>query len=267
VVDYFYLSDEEMRIRSGVLLSIAVALLLIGPSSALAHRGEPISTEFALPFAPGTGNWKIQYEYEREGPGASEMAIPETELELGIFPRLQVNVGFPLLREDEGPGEESEVFGGKLELGARYLLFGGEGRPFAVSLQGEVEAPTGSSRHVGDATEVGAGIFTDRYLGQKFRLHSNLFWKTTVHGSREVERTFQYDHALVWFAAPRWAPVVELNGRTDTATGETKLSVQPEVIFFAGHHVELKAGLPVGLTSTTPDIGVRFELALIWGER
>lgn len=88
-----------------------------------------------------------------------------------------------------------------------------------------------------------------------------------VGGSQEVERTFQYDHALVWLASHRWAPVVELNGATDTATGETQLAVQPEIIFFASHHVELKAGLPVGLTRATPDVGVRFQVAFLWGQR
>lgn len=248
------------------LILIALAPVLAG-LPARAHRGEPISTEFALPFAPGAGNWKIQYEFEREGRGASEQAIPESELEIGLFRRLQVNVAFPLLRVDEGPGEESQVFGGKLEAGARYLLFGGEGRRFAVSLQGEVEAPTGPSRLLGDATEIGAGIFTDRYLARKVRLHSNLLWKSSVGGSQEVERTFLYDHALVWLASHHWAPVVELNGATDTATGETLLAVQPEVIFFASHHLELKVGLPIGLTRATPDVGVRFQVAILWGGR
>lgn len=243
------------------------SILLLAPAAVSAHRGEPISTEFALPFAPGTGNWKIQYEFEREGRGASEFALPETEIEIGLFPRFQVNAGIPLRRIDEGPGEPSHVFGGKLELGARYLLFGGENRRFAVSLQAEAEAPTGSSQLAGDAPELGAGIFLDRYLGKKLRLHSNLLWKSTVGGTQEVERTFKYDHALVWFASRRWAPVIELNGETETATGNTRLAVQPELILFANHHLELKAGIPIGLTGSTPDVGIHFQIAVIWGSK
>lgn len=251
-------------LRVSAFLAVGLVLLL-RPNPAWAHRGEPLSTEFALPFAPGTGNWKIQFEYEREGPGVSEQARPETEIEIGLFPRLQVNAGFPLRRADEGPGQPPRTFGGKLELGARYLLFGGEDRRYAVSVQAEAEAPTGPSRLAGDAPELGAGIFVDRYLGQKFRLHSNLLWKTTIGGQQEVERIFKYDHALVWFASRHWAPVIELNGETETATGNTRLSVQPEVIFFATHYLELKAGVPLGLTASTPDIGVRFQVAIIWG--
>lgn len=172
-----------MRDSSRVLALLAIGSgLLLMPNPARAHRGEPISTEFALPFAPGTGNWKIQFEYEREGLGASEWALPQTELEIGLFPRFQVNAGIPLRRVDEATGEPSHIFGGKLELGARYLLFGGEDRPYAVSLQAEVEAPTGPRGLAGDAPELGAGVFVDRYLGKKLRLHSNLLWKTTVGG-------------------------------------------------------------------------------------
>lgn len=255
-----------MRTFSRVCVLLAVgSLLLLLPHPARAHRGEPISTEFALPFAPGTGNWKIQYEYERQGPGASEWALPETEIEIGLFPRLQVNAGIPLRRVDEGLDESPHIFGGKLEVGARYLLLGGENHRYAISVQAEVEAPTGPRELAGDAPELGAGIFVDRYLGKKFRLHSNLLWKTTVGGQQGVERIFKYDNALVWLASRRWAPVVELNGETETATGTTRLTVQPELIFFAGHHLELKAGIPVGVTASSPDVGIRVQLAIIWG--
>lgn len=255
-----------MRVSSrGLGFLVVASILLLLPAPTWAHRGEPISTEFALPFAPGTGNWKIQYAFEHTGPGASEQAIPETEIELGLFPRFQVNAGVPLRRTDAGPGEPAHIFGGKLELGARYLLFGGEHRRYAVSVQAEAEAPTGSRELAGDAPELGAGIFMDRFLGRNFALHSNLLWKTTVGGRQEVERTFQYDHALVWFRSHRWAPVIELNGETETATGATQLALQPEVILFAGHHLELKAGTPIGLTASSPDVGFRFQLAIIWG--
>ena len=63
----------------------------------------------------------------------------------------------------------------------------------------------------------------------------------------------------------RWIPVLEILGRTNTHGGNTELAVQPEVIFYAGAHVELKVGVPVRLTSTTPRIGVRAQMAIIWG--
>lgn len=241
--------------------------LMLGCSRPLAaHRAEPMSTEFALPFQPKAGNLKLIYEYEREGGGASEHAIPELELELGIAPRWQINIGHPVLRIKEGREEPATVVGGKLEIGARYLLLGGATRSYAVSLQGTVEAPTGNRRVVGDAPELSAGLFVDRYLGERVRLHSNMSWKTTAGGRQKVARVFEYNHAVVWFATLRWIPALEVLGRTNTATGTTELALQPEVIFYTGPHVELKVGLPVGLTSATPGIGVRAQIAIIWGD-
>lgn len=159
----------------------ACLFLLLGAGGILeAHRAEPIATEFALPFQPKSGNWKLVYEYARKRMGASEHTVPEVEVELGIAPRLQINAGFPVLRLREGREEPATVTGGKLELGGRYLLFGGATRKYAVSFQGTVETPTGNRRVVGDAAELGAGLFADRYLSDRLRVHSNIGWQTTV---------------------------------------------------------------------------------------
>ncbi len=242
-----------------LFLSVGVAAPLA------AHQAEPISTEFALPFEPKVGNFKIGYEYEREGPGASQQSIPEVELELGILPRWQVNVGFPVFRIKESRNQPAQVGGGKLELGTRYLLFGGETRSYAISFQGTIEAPTGNRRIVGDGTGLSGGLFLDRFIKDRVVLHSNLSWGITVGGSQERERAFEYHHALVWFATFHWIPVFELLGRTNTVTGRTELAAQPEMIYHAMPHVELKFGMPAGLTSTPPRIGARMQIAIIWG--
>lgn len=251
--------------KRGLFSFIVFLALTQAALPARAHRLEPISTEFAAPFAPWKGGYEITYEFEREGRGASEQAIPETEMELGLFPRFQVNVGFPLLRVDEGPGEPARTGGGHVEAGARYLLFGSAARSYAVSLQGTVAAPTGSSALVGNATEVGAAIHIDRYLNKHARLHSNLGWSTSIGGDEAPERIFHYSNALVWMASHRWNPVVELLGETETRTGETRLAVQPEMIFWGNSHLELKVGVPIGLTSNTPNVGVRAQIAIVWG--
>lgn len=247
--------------------SFAVAAFaFLRPPAACAHRLEPISTEFALPFPPKAGGVEINYEFEREGKDANEQAVPETELELGLLPRLQVNFGYPLFRLKEGPGEPSRVVGGRVELGARYLLFGGPVRSYAISLQANVEAPTGAREAGGRATELGAALHIDKYLGERVRLHSNLGWATTVGGPERPERVFRYANAMVWMASLRWNPVLEVLGETETRTRETRLAVQPELIFWANRHLELKVGFPVGLTSSTPGVGVRAQVAIVWGQ-
>ncbi len=246
-------------------LTFIFASIFLAVPAAQAHHLEPISTEYALPFAPKAGTWEITYEFEREGRGANQQALPEVELEIGLFPRLQFNLGFPLLRVKEGPGESAPVVGGRVEAGIRYLLFGGAQRSYAVSLQAGVEAPTGSSAIVGDATEVGAALHVDRSLGRRARLYSNFGWTTAIGGSERPERLFRYSHALVWTPARRWNPALEILGETETRTGETRLALQPEMIFWANRHWEVKLGIPIGLTSATPGIGVRAQVAILWG--
>jgi len=43
------------------------------------------------------------------------------------------------------------------------------------------------------------------------------------------------------------------------------LAAQPGVIYSLNHHLELKFGLPMGLTDATPQLGVRSQIAIIWG--
>lgn len=243
---------------------MCAAWLAFAPE-ARAHRLEPISTKFAVPFGPKAGSFEVTYEFEREGRGASEHSIPEAELELGITRRLQTNVGYPLRRIKEGPDEPARLVGGRVEAGARLLLAGGGVKSYAVSLQATVEAPTGPHDLPDAATEVGAALHIDKYLGERLRFHSNLGWATTVGGAERPERVFRYANALVWMATLRWNPVLEVLGQTETRTGKTRLALQPEIIFWRNQHLELKVGVPVGLTSSTPGIGVRAQITILWG--
>jgi hypothetical protein len=61
--------------------------------------------------------------------------------------------------------------------------------------------------------------------------------------------------------------VVELLGATDTATGRTELALQPELIYSISPHWELKVGAPFGLTQSSPGIGVRAQIAWVFGRK
>jgi hypothetical protein len=258
------LKEETLSKRFISAFTVFVFLFALGAPT-WAHDLEPISTEYARPFLRGSGSWHIVYEFEREAGGERLHAIPEMEVEFGVLPRLQLNFGQPLFLSREAFGEPYRKAGGRIEAGARLLLFGGTHEGYAVSLQTEVEAPTGPSDLIGDATELGAALHIDKPAGKHLRLHSNLGWVTTVGGSERPERVFRYNNALVWRASKRWNPVVEVLGETETRTGETFLAVQPEVIFWANRHLEVKAGIPLGLNSSTPNWGFRAKLTFVWG--
>ena len=240
---------------------------VMGGAPLSAHRLEPISTEFAAPFEPRTGGMEIGYEYERfEGGLHTRHLIPEVELELGLTPRTQLSFEMPQIRE-KFANEPATVGGGHLEAGFRYLFAGGPLKSYAISINPRVEVPSGNRRIAGDATEVGLFLHFDKAVNERVVLHGNYGWSSTIGGSEPPERLFRYHSAAVFRASLRWNPVLEILGSTDTARGRTELAIQPEVIFWAGPHLELKFGMPFGLTEASPRIGARAQIAIIFGRK
>lgn len=49
-------------------------------------------------------------------------------------------------------------------------------------------------------------------------------------------------------------------GERDFHAGVSRLTLVPEAIFTLSHRIQLKAGLPLGLTRSTPYVGAQFQL-------
>lgn len=252
------------RMRPRVLVTVFAFLGAVS-SVAEAHRLEPISTQFARPFAPRTGSLQFNYDYQRRHDVFTHL-IPEAEFELGIFRSVQVSLAMPLIRREE-KGSATTAAGGHLEIGARYLLWGGEKKPYAVSFNAFVEAPTGNRRISGDATEAAFALNFDREFGKRVLFHGNYGWSTSIGGSEERERVLDYRSAFVFPVSLWWNPTVELLGQTDTATGHTEFLVQPEMIYYLSSHWEMKVGVPLGVTHGSSRVGVRAQVAWIFGSR
>ena len=82
---------------------------------------------------------------------------------------------------------------------------------------------------------------------------------------RTVPEFVEYANAVVLRAANRLFPVFELVGSRNGLTGQTQLVAVPEIILRAVQHLEVKAGLQLGMTSVTPAVGLRIEMTGIWG--
>lgn len=246
-------------------VNVFVVLLLVA-GSAQAHRLEPISTEFARPFAPRTGSLETTYEYDRGRDGERIHLVPELEFELGFYRRMQFSIELPLIL-DSSVGASRRFGGGNAEFGFRYLLFGGDRNNFAVSLNPFVAPPISRSELAEDATEAGIGLHVDREFGGRAFFHGNYGWATTIGGDEERERVFFHRSALVFPVTERWNPTVEFLGQTDTATGVTGLFLQPELIYYINRHWELKVGVPVGLSDSSSRVGLRAQVAWIFGRR
>lgn len=242
-----------------------LALLLLATQQAWAHRLEPIVTEFAQPLRPRQTNIEATYEYAREPDGSSnEHTIPELEVERGLTRRIQFQVGLPLVRRKEA-GEPATLDGGHLGVGLRLLLAGGRKSSWALSVNPWVELPTGNRRLFGSGTDVGASLHFDKFFARNWRWHTNLGLASTVSGETAGQKLLRYSSALVIPVTRRWYLAPEVVGARRFFDARTELAAQPEVIFSVNHHLELKLGLPVGLTGATPKLGLRSQIAIIWG--
>lgn len=250
-----------LRVLSGLVL---VGFLFLATPPAAAHRLEPINTEFASPFDPGTGNVQIGYQYFRSGSFFNQQQIPFLQLEYGFAPRFQFAVEFPVLRNKQRD-QPARTGAGNLEFALRYLLAGGLQESYALSINAIVEAPSGDAAVAERATTVGGRIHLDKSFGESLFTHFNLGYRTSVNRFVEKEKSLEYSGALVWAATLHWNPGVEVVGKKQLG-GASDVAVVPEVVYYAGPHLELKFGLPVGLTSSSPDFGAQAQIAIIFGK-
>jgi hypothetical protein len=237
--------------------SAVASIWICGPTA------EPILTRSAIPFAFGAGSVKLDYAGGVGRSGGNSQIVPEAMMEVGLQSGLEVLLRFPLLRVTRR--DSSVVGGGQLAAGARYLLTGGWGHTYAVSVQTVVEAPTGDTQLVGDATQVMPSILAEWRPAHQLAIHSNFTFDRSIGGTRKAE-FLEYANAVVWRGTNHLFPVFELVGSTNGFTGQTQLVAVPEMILRAGPHLEVKAALQLGLTAVTPAVGLRFELARMWGK-
>jgi hypothetical protein len=231
-----------------------------------AQVAEPILTKSAAPLEPGTGAIKLEYAGGLGSSGGSTQAIPEATLEEGILNGLELLQRFPLIRLTE-PNGSTILGGGQFAIGARRLLAGGAARAYAISFQGVVEVPTGNTRLVGDATQAMPTLLADYRLLKNIVAHANLTYDRSVGRTHSKASFLEYQSALTWRPGARLTPVVEFVSSTNTFSLRTQTITQPEIILRIGRRVEWKAGLQLGLTSATPPVGIRIQLATFWGKR
>ena len=243
------------------LLSAGFASLAL---SMQAQVAEPLLTKTARVFAPSdTG---LEFDYATAiGGRTNAQVIPEITLEAGLFSRLEALVRFPLLRVVSR--QESVIGGGQLAIGARYRLPAPGTNSLAISLQAMVEAPTGDSRLVGNATQIMPGVMADWRPGRGIAVYSNFIFDRLLGGSVPRFTLAEFQDAVTVRTSRRIVAVFEIAGSTNLLTGRTQIAALPEVVFRAGRHFEWKAGFQKGLNAVTEAYGLRAQVAWFRGRR
>lgn len=235
--------------------------LLLGGQTAVAHDSEPINTEFAAPFAFHAGNIQFGFQYFRGGETYDAVPI---EFEYGFAPRMQFSLALPITRKDAP--DRIHLRPGNMELGYRYLLAGANERRFAISINPHLVLPSGDKQVADRAWELGSTLNIDTHLHKRFWTHTNLGYETPVAHFEEKEKNFVYRIAAMYELSHRFQPVLELVGVHDFHQDITRMAVVPEWIYAPSHHWEIKTGLPLGVTRSTPDVGVQFQITWKFGE-
>lgn len=239
---------------SGIVCFCCLAL----SSIASAHDSEPINTDFASPLSKRTAN--LNFDFQHFGGNPSETFVP-LDLEYGLARRMQFGAGLEVFRRVTVDGKSATGVG-NLALSYRYLLAGGNERPFAVSINPEAELPTGNANVSDRAYTAGASLNVDAHRGERFWAHSNLGYQTAVAHFAEKSKDFDFAVAGMYELTEKWHPVVELFGHHDFTSATTEMSVAPEVIYSVAEDWELKLAVPLGATSSTSNIGV--QLRVTW---
>jgi hypothetical protein len=110
-------------------------------------------------------------------------------------------------------------------------------------------------------------VFADWHPAQKLVIYSNLTVDRSIGGGVPKSAFLEYANATAWLATSHVVPLFELVGSTNMITGRTQLVAQPELVFRAGSHFELKAGLQRGLNPQTAHTGIRAQIGWFWGKR
>lgn len=245
---------RTLRLAPACLIAAASGL---PASPAAAHRLEPIDTEYAAPFAPGAGVFKIGCGHNAFEAAREDEA--EAEIELGLLPRLQISLGQAYVWQ-KGRGRRRSGFT-NLETGLRYLVAGGGSHPYAFSVNPGFTPVTGSRRVREGLSNYGASLNADYYGKSGWLFFSNVGFGQASRGEDgdPRERTVFYRLAAVHNLSYRWSPTVELLGEHDVASGRHELTLVPEIQFFKSQWIEFKLGAPVKLSHGAGRLGVRFQ--------
>ena len=234
-------------------------------SPAGAQFAEPIFARSALPNPPGTVSLKLDFVTPVGQDSGSSQAVPVSTLEIGLSERTETVLQLPLLRVSE-PNGSSVLAAGQFSFALRYLLAGSPASRYAVSISGRLEVPTGDSALVGNEIQLMPAVLAEWHATPRLCLRANLAWNTTVAGSTGRFAFLEQATALVWLASKHLMPVFEFVGSTNTVTNHTQLVLQPEAIVSLGEHLEVKAGVTIGV-SPASRYAIRSQLAWVWGRR
>jgi len=215
---------------------------------------EPILTEETLPNELGEWDLRVSCVYESDRT-ESPRNCWRTQVFFGIAPRWGVELEAALTNAF---GDRPEDARGELGTTLKYLLRAPRGRGPALALALETEAALSRP----ESSEEGLVEFQPTFaflqtLGLT-TLQGNVGYAVRPGGSEpEKKAVYNLSFAVPWRQG-RWNALAELAGSSGDGSSEIAFSPGLKYGFRGGNFVAL--GVPVGLTSSSPDIGLVFQV-------
>ena len=228
------------------------------------HKYEPLNSEYAPPVEIFILDITPQYFNLSEGQNFYVIPSFGIEMPLTTWSQFEVSIPYLLLTQ---PGLDCRQGLGDLELGFRALLPQLKQGP-TLALNLEVVTPTGDSKDelAGEATEVAVGLFTTQQFSRSILFGNFSYAAEFPKEEDHHENILEYSTAAVLHTGSLLHPTLEFFGESNLSEGETDAFLAPEMILDLGGHAELKWALPIGLTKSSPNWGVQFQLTIFLGE-
>lgn len=262
-----------MRNLKGLYFGFSILFFLVGDTFA-AHILEPLGTE--IPATPPRFRAFTQFGHDyfrfkgRRGEERirSRESVSPIEVEIGLGERTQLNLEWEILWEEkEVEKHEDEVERVRVS-GLEEFAFGFKHRfldethtvPDAALLL-EYAPPVGLKK----THEIGALLLASKNITPWLFVPINVGYGLENDGKRS--HSLIYNFALMWRLIPdRLIPLVEFNGRRNFQELTHEIVAVPEVIWVPPlrRQVALKFGVPIGLTSDSPNWGVRTGISILW---
>jgi hypothetical protein len=223
-------------------------------------------------LAPGVSHIESGISFERKKGDKNEadtLTVPELELRLGIYERLELQLYADGLVHEWHGGRDNRTGGSDLEFDARVRLWEQSGWRPATSLDVGVSFPTGSDFATSGGFDPTAEILYAWDFAEAWTLNGNFDFASETQGDDDRSRHFVFrpELALAFAITERWSTFVEYYGAIESR-GDDQHSFDAGIIFLVSHEVQIDVNAGVGLNRAAPDFfvgaGVAWQLPRLW---
>lgn len=247
--------------------ALTIALLAVAVSARGAddrysvENDFPLRMEDAFPLDPGEAYVKLVTRYSH-GPDGGDETLVQPEVAIGILPHTDLHISQQYLigPDDRGGSGDTNINVQTLLLEQKQ----GDWWP-SLAVEGDVILPTGVGSDGLDTTLELVATQTLTWSPTYDAIHVNLFWNHNAAPDGETERDDGYAAILGYSrrVAPDTVLLADVLWEQTLDKDDAGQQVEVGVIQSFGEHVQLSAGVGVGLGDDAPDftatVGVIFE--------